>query len=150
MACCGPYLTGTIIPELPEQLMRSRYTAFCRRDVDYLIATHHPSQRQPDDRKTLTETGGETAWLSLHVQESSQSTQGDRGTVTFVAFYRHQGTIRQMRERSTFVREDGRWYYLNGIRLEPIAIGRNDPCWCGSGQKLKHCHKTMLIPAQAS
>ncbi|MET0385307.1 MAG: SEC-C metal-binding domain-containing protein, partial [Polyangiales bacterium] len=19
-------------------------------------------------------------------------------------------------------------------------VGRNDPCWCGSGKKYKHCH----------
>ncbi len=22
----------------------------------------------------------------------------------------------------------------------PIDLGRNDPCWCGSGRKFKHCH----------
>ena len=22
----------------------------------------------------------------------------------------------------------------------PSALGRNDPCWCGSGKKYKHCH----------
>jgi hypothetical protein len=22
----------------------------------------------------------------------------------------------------------------------PKAVGRNDPCWCGSGRKYKHCH----------
>ncbi|MGH2948582.1 MAG: SEC-C metal-binding domain-containing protein [Solirubrobacteraceae bacterium] len=21
-----------------------------------------------------------------------------------------------------------------------MALGRNDPCWCGSGKKFKHCH----------
>jgi len=24
---------------------------------------------------------------------------------------------------------------------QPIPdLGRNDPCWCGSGKKYKHCH----------
>jgi preprotein translocase subunit SecA len=23
-------------------------------------------------------------------------------------------------------------------------IGRNDPCWCGSGKKFKHCHYPKL------
>lgn len=22
----------------------------------------------------------------------------------------------------------------------PVDLGRNDPCWCGSGKKYKHCH----------
>lgn len=139
--CCEPYLVGTALPQGPEALMRSRYTAFFRNNVDYLIATHHPSERRPDVRKTLTASGQETEWLSLRVQESTQSVRGDRGTVTFVAFYRHQGTIGQLRERSNFVREGERWYYFGGTRLEPIDIGRNEPCWCGSGRKLKQCHR---------
>jgi len=158
-------LAGTALPSQPEELMRSRYTAFCKGNVDYLIATHHPTQRQPDDRQTLAETGRTTEWLSLRVQGSSQSIAGEiigentreitgdiggnRGTVTFVTFYRHQGTVGQLHERSTFLREDGRWYYVTGVRLEPIAIRRNDPCWCGSGRKLKQCHKAMPTLAQS-
>jgi uncharacterized protein YchJ len=23
-------------------------------------------------------------------------------------------------------------------------LGRNDPCWCGSGKKWKHCHYPKL------
>jgi uncharacterized protein YecA (UPF0149 family) len=23
-------------------------------------------------------------------------------------------------------------------------LGRNDPCWCGSGEKLKRCHGNMV------
>jgi preprotein translocase subunit SecA len=26
------------------------------------------------------------------------------------------------------------------VRSEQEKVGRNDPCWCGSGQKFKHCH----------
>ena len=26
------------------------------------------------------------------------------------------------------------------VRREHPKIGRNDPCWCGSGKKFKHCH----------
>jgi hypothetical protein len=29
-------------------------------------------------------------------------------------------------------------------RIQPVKsgakLGRNDPCWCGSGKKYKHCH----------
>ena len=24
-----------------------------------------------------------------------------------------------------------------------MKIGRNDPCWCGSGKKYKHCHEAL-------
>ncbi len=138
-ACCEPFLMGTALPSNPEQLMRSRYTAFSKGEIDYLIATHHPSQRKPDDRKLLAETGEETEWLRLQVLAVDQA-RGDSGTVAFIAFYRHQGTVAQLHERSNFVREDGRWFYVDGVRLPALPMGRNDPCWCGSGKKLKKCH----------
>ncbi|MEZ5505160.1 MAG: YchJ family metal-binding protein [Gammaproteobacteria bacterium] len=48
-----------------------------------------------------------------------------------------EGTLH---ERSRFVKEDGRWFYLDGEMLPLPSPGRNDPCWCGSGQKFKKCH----------
>ncbi|MCB0187121.1 MAG: YchJ family protein [Caldilineaceae bacterium] len=137
--CCEPYLAGAALPSHPEELMRSRYTAFCRQDVAYLIATHHPAQRQPDDDRELRVAMRDTEWLSLRLLAAPPA-RGKQGTVEFVAFYRNQGTVGQLHERSTFIREDGRWYYREGLRLPPVAMGRNDPCWCGSGRKLKQCH----------
>lgn len=121
--------------------MRSRYTAFCTANIDYLIATHHPTQRQADDRQTLAQTIAHTRWLSLRVLSSdrSQETNGV-GTVEFVAFYRSQGNFDQLHERSQFIRQDNRWYYHHGTILDPISLSRNDPCWCGSGKKYKKCH----------
>ena len=26
------------------------------------------------------------------------------------------------------------------VKRDHPKIGRNDPCWCGSGKKFKHCH----------
>ena len=26
------------------------------------------------------------------------------------------------------------------VNTERESIGRNDPCWCGSGKKFKKCH----------
>jgi uncharacterized protein YchJ len=47
--CCQPFLTGRSKPESPEQLMKSRYAAFCTEDIHYLISTHHPSRRQVNE-----------------------------------------------------------------------------------------------------
>lgn len=139
--CCEPYLADELTPESPEQLMRSRYTAFCRGNIDYLIATHHPSKRQTDDRQTLAQTIAETAWISLRVLGRDQTQEANGvGTVEFVAFYKHKEQIGQLHERATFIRHNDRWYYREGASLEPISIGRNDPCWCGSGKKYKKCH----------
>ena len=119
--------------------MRSRYTAFCQGNIDYLIATHHPSKRQMDDRQTLTKTIAETTWLGLHVLNSNTQATGT-GSVEFVAFFQSQGIPSQLHEKSEFIRQNDRWYYLQGTILGPITIGRNDACWCGSGKKYKKCH----------
>jgi uncharacterized protein YecA (UPF0149 family) len=29
---------------------------------------------------------------------------------------------------------------IEQVRREEPKIGRNDPCWCGSGKKYKKCH----------
>jgi len=137
-ACCQPYLTGQAQPQTPEQLMRSRYSAFYHGQLDYLIATHHPAQRQADDRQTLAQTIATTTWLGLRVLHSAQAT--DTGTVEFTAFYQRIGMVEQLHERSQFVRQEGQWFYLQGEILPPITVGRNDLCWCGSGKKYKKCH----------
>lgn len=118
----------------PEQLMRSRYTAFHQGNAEYLFATHHPSHREPDEYQTLAETMADMEWMSLRVLKAVDS------AVEFVAFYSYDGAPHQVHEESTFVYEDGRWFYLTGVHLDPIQLGRNDPCWCGSGKKFKKCH----------
>lgn len=30
--------------------------------------------------------------------------------------------------------------YISPPKLQPKALGRNEPCWCKSGRKYKHCH----------
>ena len=121
--------------------MRSRYTAFCTANIDYLIATHHPSKRQADDRQTLVKTIADTRWFSLRILATDGRKEAvGIGAVEFVAFYQSQGQLGQLHERSEFIRQEGRWYYRHGTMLEPISIGRNDPCWCSSGRKYKQCH----------
>lgn len=121
--------------------MRSRYTAFCKGNTEYLITTRHPAQRQADDRQTLAQTIAETEWLGLRVLTCDRSKEAvGVGTVEFVAFYQSQGNLGQLHERSDFIRYNNRWYYHHGTILAPLSIGRNDPCWCGSGKKYKKCH----------
>jgi uncharacterized protein YchJ len=83
--CCGLLLDG--VPAATAlALMRSRYTAYVRGEIDYLIETHDASGRGALDRAAITGT------------------------------------------------QPG----------EPVraaaAVGRNDPCPCGSGMKYKRCH----------
>jgi SEC-C motif-containing protein len=95
--------SGAAVAGTPEQLMRSRYSAFVVGDGDYLLRTWHPRTRPAELRLSQ-----EVEWLSLHVVEAT----GDE--VEFIARYRGPGGRGFQRERSRFVQRGGRWYYLDG------------------------------------
>ena len=108
--CCGRFVdhvNTTPAPD-PEHLMRSRYSAFVHKRADYLLTTWHSSTRPA----SLDLDAG-TKWLGLEVREH-QVTGADTAEVEFVARYRVQGRAVRMHERSRFVRDDGRWFYVDG------------------------------------
>ncbi len=90
--------------------MRSRYTAYVRRDEAYLLrtweASHRPAALEMDD----------DAWLGLEVLATEAGGADDReGIVVFVARYQDQaGVVAEVRERSRFARQAGEWLYVDG------------------------------------
>lgn len=106
-ACCGPYHAKQNAPDA-ESLMRSRYSAFVLGHVPYLLATWYSSQRPAD---VQLEVG--TKWLGLEIRQH-RSTGEHTAEVEFVARFRVGGKAVRQHERSRFVREDGRWYYVDG------------------------------------
>ncbi len=76
LSCCGPYLSGQQTAPTAEALMRSRYTAYTRQNIDYLIATHHPSQRVLGDRATLKQSMQKTTWLGLTILNRHRNYSG--------------------------------------------------------------------------
>ena len=91
-------------------MLRARYSAYVLLLEEYLLETWHPSSRPPDF--CLAETYN-TRWLGLDIR--SQVHAGDRTRIEFVARYRiGTAPAQQQNEISRFVREDGRWLYLDG------------------------------------
>ncbi len=109
-ACCGPWHAGQAAPDA-QVLMRSRYSAFVREDAAYLLATWHASTRPPH----LDFEPGQR-WLGLTVR-AHRDTDADHAEVEFVARSRVAGRGQRLHERSRFVREDGRWFYVDGVML---------------------------------
>lgn len=105
--CCGPLHEGARTAETPEDLMRSRYSAFAKGDRFYLARTWHPRTR-PDDLAL----DASTRWTGLTVLASTD--EGDAGTVDFVARWEKRGEEGELREHSRFVRRGGRWVYVDG------------------------------------
>lgn len=109
-ACCAPALSGERPAASAEELMRSRYTAFVLRDAAYLLASWHPSTRPA----TLAlDEDPPPKWIGLQVR-SHRPLDADHAEVEFVARCRVGGRAQRLHETSRFVREDGRWYYLDG------------------------------------
>lgn len=106
--CCQPYHLGTGVAATPEVLMRSRYAAFALLLADYVSSTWHSSTRPAP----FSFTPGQE-WQSLQVRASH--TWVDDATVEFVARSRIGGTSYVLHEVSRFVREDGRWFYVDGV-----------------------------------
>ncbi|MBX3618915.1 MAG: hypothetical protein KF891_02815 [Rhizobacter sp.] len=114
--CCGRYHAGPLHLQAPdaEALMRSRYSAYVRGLVDYLLATWHASTRpasiEPDPPGLR--------WLGLEVKRHEMQ-DADHATVEFVARSKLGGRAHRLHEVSRFVREGGRWYYTNGDLRQP-------------------------------
>ncbi len=126
--------------------MRSRYTAYVRGEIAYLLATHDEATRGGVDVDAVTKWSRETTWGGLEILDTVKGGPGDDdGVVEFIARGTTRGTTFAQRERSRFRRVDGRWYYVDGTMISEPARraatpGRNDPCPCGSGMKYKRCH----------
>jgi len=109
--CCGRYHAGEAEPSA-EALMRSRYSAYVLKLVDYLRATWHPDTC-PADLDLDSEPAPK--WLGLDVRRHQQ-TDVDHATVEFVARWREAGKGRRLHETSRFVRNgEGRWVYVDGV-----------------------------------
>ena len=88
--------------------MRSRYSAYVLGLIDYLVATWHVSTA-PGDLELQS-----AKWLGLEVRHTA--TSGDAGVVEFVARWRDSGgRAGRLHETSRFVREGGRWFYIDGV-----------------------------------
>ena len=108
--CCGRFVDHVDTMPAPdaEHLMRSRYTAFVLARADYLLATWHHNTHPAS-----LDFDADAKWLGLEVREH-KVTGDDTAEVEFVARYRIAGAAVRLHERSRFVREDGRWFYVDG------------------------------------
>ena len=110
--CCGPCHRGTPAADA-EALMRSRYSAFVLKLEDFLLATWHETSRPA----SLDLAADNTKWLGLEVKKYA-SESADRAKVEFIARYKIGGRAHRLHEISRFVREDGRWLYVDGELVE--------------------------------
>lgn len=102
-------------PRTAEELMRSRFDAFRRGDAAWLLRTWHPSTRPAG-----LELADDPRWRGLQIVDvEGGGPDATTGVVEFRAtFLAEEGGVGVLHERSRFVREDGRWLYVDGRIIE--------------------------------
>jgi SEC-C motif-containing protein len=130
--------------------MRSRYSAFAKGEIDYLVKTIPLLDRKGFDKKGSAQWSESAEWTGLEIVEAKDSAGGKKASVEFIASFSQDGTAYTHHEIARFNRVGERWFYVDGKVLptesdseieEPNEAipSRNGPCSCGSGKKYKRC-----------
>jgi SEC-C motif-containing protein len=128
--------------------MRARYSAYALGEIDYVLETHDPGNREGVDRDGTETWSKQAEWRGLEIVDRVAGGKDDEtGVVEFIARYQVKGQDLAHHERSRFKKVEGAWYYADGdmVKAKPVQrdqpkVGRNEPCTCGSGKKFKKCH----------
>ena len=144
--CCELYILRKRDPKTAADLMRSRYSAFVVGAIDYIYETHLPQNRKEVSKDEIRSWSQESEWLGLNVISELSGSESDQcGEVEFVANYANGENKYSHHERASFEKRDGRWFFVDGkiiknsVKNPHKDLGRNDPCFCGSGKKYKKC-----------
>lgn len=145
--CCCPIIKGERKAETAEQLMRARYSAYVKKELDYILTSLHPDSQSDYDEKSTRAWAESAEWHKIEILETFGGGETDiEGQVEFVVSYSENGAEKEHHELATFKKESGTWYFVSGKMASPKQFvrstpksGRNDPCVCGSGKKYKKC-----------
>ena len=109
--CCEPFLIGHARPTTPEVLMRSRYTAYCLANIDYIQQTMRGRALVNFDATDAKRWSNRVHWIKLEVLNAVLQNQ-HKGVVEFIATFVDGHYLKSIHEKSDFIQENGRWYYV--------------------------------------
>ena len=140
--CCQRFLEGKLLPQTPEALMRSRYTAYTMANMDYIQKTMRGRASIGFNQAEAKQWAKRMIWIKLEVLDTALEKQ-NHGTVEFKATFVDGYALQVLHEKSEFIQEAGQWYYVDGTQFpsnNKKTIPRNSPCPCNSQRKFKNCH----------
>jgi len=111
--CCGLFISGEQLPSTPEELMRSRYTAYHQVNMDYIARTMKSPALDHFDKKAASEWANQVKWIQLEIVKTKKD--DTHGIVEFRAYYIINNKEEIMHEVSEFKFENGRWYYIDSM-----------------------------------
>lgn len=154
--CCEPLHRRERPADTPEQLMRSRFSAYFLRLVPYIADTYFQPILSSTARQEIHAFAHSARFLALEVITSGLSPsipsvsfpvlpdsarELATGYVHFKVWFLQADKMHLLEEHSRFVCHQNEWRYLDGVLLpHPVVkLGRNDLCPCGSEKKYKAC-----------
>jgi len=167
-ACCQPLINQNKRAQTPEQLMRSRFSAYVTGEYQYIFATYAKQSQSQLTEEDIQHSGEDSHWLALVIYTSDIVANVKEQFVEFSAFYIADDNLYEMREKSRFVLEEinsrldgqpndsnAQWRYVDGdiikhCLLEKVTRKQICPCnnyptaWPSSitkqiGKKYKQC-----------
>lgn len=140
--CCQPLHLGQAKAETAQQLMRSRYSAFAKQEIDYIVRTTARGQQHALDVPAIADWAKSNQWLTLEIVQAQEKLDKHHALVEFKAHY-HDGKQAQIHhELSHFVKFEHIWYFLDPTTDQQITM--KQACICGSGKKFKQCCAQFL------
>lgn len=113
--CCGKYISGEMVPDTAETLMRSRYSAYTLANISYIQETMCEDAAVDFDPVSAQQWAKTIKWKRLKVLRTfPHDSDPNRYFVEFSAYYIASGRPQELHEISEFKRINGKWYYING------------------------------------
>jgi len=153
--CCLMLISGDKTAVSPEQLMRSRYSAYVTKNAHYIFDSYALSSQKSQSIEDIESWASNCHFIKLTIHSCSPYRDEDTSkdsplpTVEFTALYLMADKLHQMTENSRFVKESkansqknltkSQWLYLDGdISSHRLItkIKRNDPCPCAINEGL--------------
>lgn len=135
--CCQPFIKQEKQPQTPEQLMRSRFSAYAHEDHQYVVDTYAQAKRAKLDIQEIKDSSADCHWFALVIHHSDSVTTStaidSNYFVEFSAFYIVNDTLCEMREQSSFLLENNQWRYVDGEIIkhdELTKLSRKQICPC--------------------
>jgi SEC-C motif-containing protein len=110
--CCGQFIDGNKLPATPEELMRSRYSAYAQANIEYIVQTMLAPANNNFDSEAARVWAKRVKWIKLKVIKAF--IKQDKGFVEFIAYFKENGKACTIHELSEFHKQNGRWYYVDG------------------------------------
>lgn len=155
-SCCLPYINKEVPAPTPEQLMRSRFSAYAFGHSQYIYDTYAKSSQTAQSVKDIDDWSKSCVWIALKIHPTADNlNKTTEQFVEFSAFYITDSTLYELREKSRFVLEDDmttsiaanveikersslnsqlkQWRYIDGdiiAHSELVSIKRNEICPC--------------------